>query len=93
MPQRADVSYFGAGPAPLPTPILKAGAEAFVSYQDSGLSLTEISHRSPTANRILEDTKNALITLLNIPDTHEVLFMHGSGSGVFSAVVLNLVAV
>ena len=93
MPQRAEVCYFGAGPAPLPTQVLVAGAQAFVNFEDCGLSLAEISHRSPTAAGILKDTKDALITLLDIPDTHEVLFMHGGGSGEFSAVVLNLVAV
>ena len=93
MPQRAEVCYFGAGPAPLPTPVLEAGAQAFVNFENSGLSLAEISHRSSTATKVLKDTKDALIDLLAIPETHEVLFMHGGGTGEFSAVVLNLVAV
>ena len=93
MPSRAEVFYFGAGPAPLPTPVLEAGARAFVNYEDSGLSLAEISHRSPTANKILADTKAALASLLDIPtDEYEILFMHGGGSGEFSAVVFNMVA-
>ena len=93
MPTRKEVHYFGAGPAPLPTPVLEAGAQAFVNFENSGLSLAEISHRSPTATKILADTKEALISLLDIPDNYEVLFMSGGGSGEFSAVVLNLVAV
>ena len=83
----------GAGPAPLPTEILEIGAKAFVNYNDTGLSLTEISHRSPEATKILTDTKQALVTFLDVPNTHDILFMHGGGSGEFSAVVLNLVAV
>ncbi|KAL8653302.1 MAG: hypothetical protein Q9226_003902 [Calogaya cf. arnoldii] len=93
MPDRSEVAYFGAGPAPLPTEVLVKGAEAFVNFQNTGLSLVEISHRSQTANQILADTKAALTTLLDIPDTHEILFMHGGGSAEFSAVVLNMVAV
>ena len=93
MPERAEVCYFGAGPAPLPTSVLEAGAQAFVNFEQSGLSLAEISHRSPTATKILQETKDALSKLLEIPDTHDVLFMHGGGSGEFSAVVFNLVAV
>ncbi|KAL8856814.1 MAG: hypothetical protein Q9178_006651 [Gyalolechia marmorata] len=93
MPDRSAVAYFGAGPAPLPTEVLLKGAEAFVNFQDTGLSLVEISHRSQTATQVLTDTKAALTTLLEIPDTHEILFMHGGGSGQFSAVVLNMVAV
>lgn len=93
MPSREQVAYFGAGPAPLPTAVLEKGAEAFVNYEDTGLSLAEISHRSQTANKILADTKAALTSLLQIPDSHDILFMHGGGSGEFSAVVLNLVSV
>jgi len=93
MPSREEVAYFGAGPAPLPTPILEKGAQAILNFQNTGLSLVEISHRSSTANKILSDTKAALTELLDIPDSYEVLFMHGGGSGEFSAVVFNMVAV
>ena len=93
MPSRQEVSYFGAGPAPLPTPVVEAGAKAFVNYNDSGLGLGEISHRSPSANKILEDTKANLTPLLDIPDNYEILFMQAGGSGEFSAVVQNLVSV
>lgn len=93
MPSRSEVAYFGAGPAPLPTKVLEKGAAAFVNYEDSGLGLAEISHRSSTATRILDETKKALIALLDIPDNYEILFLHGGGSGEFSAVVFNMVAV
>jgi phosphoserine aminotransferase len=93
MPSRQEVSYFGAGPAPLPTPVVEAGAKAFVNYNDCGLGLGEISHRSPTANKILDDAKASLTTLLDIPDNYEILFMQAGGSGGFSAVVQNLVSV
>lgn len=92
MPSREEVAYFGAGPAPLPTPVLEKGAQAFLNYENTGLSLAEISHRSPTATQVLSDTKAAMTELLNIPDSHEILFMHGGGSGEFSAVVFNMVA-
>lgn len=93
MPSRQEVSYFGAGPAPLPTSVVEAGGKAFVNYNDCGLGLGEISHRSPTANKILADAKANLSTLLDIPDNYEVLFMQAGGSGEFSAVVHNLVPV
>jgi phosphoserine aminotransferase len=93
MPSRQEVAYFGAGPAPLPTSVVEAGGKAFVNYNDCGLGLGEISHRSPTANKILADAKTNLSTLLDIPDNYEILFMQGGGSGGFSAVVQNLVSV
>lgn len=93
MPSRQEVSYFGAGPAPLPTSVVEAGAKAFVNFNDAGLGLGEISHRSPTANKILNDAKANLAALLDIPDNYEILFMQAGGSGEFSAVVQNLVPV
>ena len=93
MPTREEVAYFGAGPAPLPTPVLAAGAEAFLNFESTGLSLAEISHRSATANKIVAESKAALVSLLDIPDNYEILFMHGGGSAEFSAVVFNMVAV
>lgn len=93
MPSRDDISYFGAGPAPLPTAVIEAGAAAFTNFNDTGLGLAEISHRSPTANAVLAETKDALSTLLDIPDNYEIIFMQGGGSGGFSAVVQNLVPV
>ena len=93
MPSREEIAYFGAGPAPLPTSVLTTGAQAFLNYDNTGLSLAEVSHRSPLATKILADTKAALTSLLDIPDSYEILFMHGGGTGEFSAVVFNLVAV
>jgi phosphoserine aminotransferase len=93
MPSRDEVHYFGAGPALLPTSVLERAAGALLNYQDSGIGLCEISHRSPQASQILTDAKNALATLIDIPDTHEILFLQGGGSGEFSAVVYNMVSI
>ena len=93
MPSRQEVAYFGAGPAPLPTSVIEAGGQAFVNFKNTGIGLAELSHRSPTANGILAETKEALTKLYDIPDTHEIIFMQAGGTGEFSAVVHNLVGV
>ncbi|KAI9831991.1 MAG: Phosphoserine transaminase [Phylliscum demangeonii] len=93
MPSRSEVTYFGAGPAPLPTPILQAASEALLDFQSTGIGLVEHSHRSSIANQILADTKADLRALLDIPDDYEILFMQGGGSGQFSAVVYHMVGV
>lgn len=92
MPARSDVYYFGAGPAPLPTAVLEKAAGALLNYQDKGIGLCEISHRSPEANQILADAKDGLIKLLDIPDDYEILFLQAGGSGEFSAVVYHMVS-
>ncbi|KAK7712171.1 Phosphoserine transaminase [Botryosphaeria dothidea] len=93
MPSRSDIFYFGAGPAPLPTQVLERAASALLNYNDKGIGICEISHRSPEANAILADAKQAMATLYDIPDDYEILFLQGGGSGEFSAVVYNMVSI
>ena len=93
MPSREEISYFGAGPAPLPSAVLKGAAENLLNYKGQGIGLCEISHRSAEATQILADTKAALATLLDIPGSYDILFLQSGGSGEFSAVVYNLVSI
>lgn len=91
MPSRADITYFGAGPALLPTSVLETAAEALINYQDTGLGIAEHSHRSQYAADIINQAKADLANYLDIPNDYEILFMQGGGSGEFSATVYNLV--
>ena len=91
MPSREDVYYFGAGPAPLPTPVLEDAAKVLLNYNNMGYGIAEMSHRSPDANKVLADAKAALTELLDIPDTYDILFLQGGGSGEFSASVYYMV--
>jgi phosphoserine aminotransferase len=91
MPERAEVTYFGAGPAGLPTPVLEAASKALLNYDDTGLGLAEHSHRSELATNILNATKADLAKYLDIPDTYEVLFMQGGGTGQFHATLCNFI--
>jgi phosphoserine aminotransferase len=93
MVARSEVHYFGAGPAPLPTPVLEEASKVLLNYKDKGIGICEISHRSPDANEILANTKASLANLLQIPDDYEILFLQSGGSGQFSAVVYNLVSI
>ena len=93
MPSREDTSYFGAGPAPLPTAVLTLAAKYLLDYNNNGIGLCEISHRSADAQAILAATKSSLKLLLNIPDNFEVLFLQSGGTGEFSASAYNLVSV
>ncbi|KAL2163148.1 hypothetical protein VTH06DRAFT_6984 [Thermothelomyces fergusii] len=92
MPTRADITYFGAGPAGLPTDVLETAAQALVNYNDTGLGIAEHSHRSELAANILNEAKADLADFLDIPTAdYEVLFLQGGGTGEFSASVYNLV--
>jgi phosphoserine aminotransferase len=98
MPARGDVHYFGAGPAPLPTSVLEEASKVLLNYNNSGIGITEISHRSPEANAILAHTQSGLRQLLDIPesegpDGYQILFLQGGGSGEFSAVVYHMISI
>ena len=69
MPSRDEIHYFGAGPAPLPTPVLEEASKVILNYNDGGVGIAEISHRSADANAILANTKSSLRQLLDIPES------------------------
>ena len=83
MPSRSDITYFGAGPALLPTVVLEEAAKALLNYHDTGLGIAEHSHRSQLASDIINQTKTDLASCLDIPDSYEILFMQGGGTGQF----------
>lgn len=89
---REEPHYFGAGPALLPTSVLKEAAYDLISYGDENIGVGEISHRSKPAGGVIDGTKENLSKLMNIPDTHEVFFMQGGGTTGFSSIVYNLMA-
>jgi phosphoserine aminotransferase len=62
-----------------------------VNYDNTGVSVMEMSHRSPPFERILKSTEGSLRRLLGVHDGFSVLFMQGGASLQFSALVMNLV--
>ncbi|MBH37889.1 3-phosphoserine/phosphohydroxythreonine aminotransferase [bacterium] len=81
---------FSAGPATLPLDVLKKAQSEFLNYQDLGMSIIEMSHRSKVFEAVLDRAKSGFKSLLNIPDTHDILFLQGGASLQFSMVPLNI---
>ncbi|KPK17113.1 MAG: MFS transporter [Myxococcales bacterium SG8_38] len=86
----ARVINFNAGPATLPLSVLEHAQKEFLDFEGTGMSLLEHSHRGATYAKVHEETKSLLRELLDIPDTHEVLFMQGGASAQFALVPMNL---
>ena len=84
------VYNFSAGPSMLPLPVLERAAAEMVAYGDSGMSVMEMSHRSPVYEEIIADAELHLRKVMNIPDNYKVLFLQGGASTQFAAVPLNL---
>ena len=85
------VFNFSAGPSMLPLPVLERAASELVCYGTSGMSVMEMSHRSPDYEAIINKAQSDLRRLMNIPDNYKVLFLQGGASTQFAAVPLNLI--
>ena len=85
------VFNFSAGPSMLPLPVLEKAASELVCYGESGMSVMEMSHRSPDYEAIIEKAEADLRKLMQIPDNYKVLFMQGGASTQFACVPMNLI--
>ena len=84
------VYNFSAGPSMLPLSVLEQCAKEMTDYNGSGMSVMEMSHRSPVYDAIIKEAEKDLRELMNIPDNYKVLFMQGGASTQFAAIPLNL---
>jgi len=84
------VINFSAGPAILPLPVLEEARRDLVDYKGTGLSVMEMSHRSPAYSEIHERTLKTIAELLGMPETHRILFLQGGASTQFAMVPMNL---
>ena len=80
---------FSAGPACLPESVLGRLAEQVVEYQNTGLSILELGHRSPHFYAIIEQAKDRLKRLLRLPDGYGICLMPGGATLQFANVPLN----
>ena len=81
---------FCAGPAALPTAVLERAREELLDYQGRGLSVMEMSHRSPEFIAIARQAEADLRELLGVPENYQVLFLQGGATMQFSMIPLNL---
>jgi phosphoserine aminotransferase len=84
------VYNFSAGPAVLPEEVIKEAQENLFALPGVGMSILEISHRSKTFDKIINETRADLKSLLDINDKYDILFLQGGASLQFSMVPLNL---
>lgn len=84
------VHIFNAGPAALPIPVLRKVKEHFLNFQGSGMSITEISHRSTLFEEVINDAIERTRRLLKLSDDYHVLFIQGGASLQFCMIPMNL---
>lgn len=74
------VINFSAGPATLPLSVLQQIQDEMLSLPGVGASVLEISHRSKDFEAILKDAHTRIAQLIDMPDTHQVLFLQGGSA-------------
>ena len=77
---------FAAGPATLPLEALREAAEKLVDYENSGMSLIEMSHRGKIYDGVHTETIALAREILSIPDSHHVLLLQGGATLQFAMI-------
>ncbi len=80
---------FNAGPAALPLPVLQEIQASFLNFKGSGMSITEVSHRSPWFDDVINDAVARTKRLLNLDERFHVLFLQGGASLQFAMIPMN----
>lgn len=80
---------FGAGPAMLPEDVLITAQSELLNWQNSGMSVMEIGHRTKEFVQLLSEATRLLKVLLHIPSNYHVLFLGGASRLQFSMIPLN----
>ena len=81
---------FGAGPCILPQEVFKQASQAVLNFNDTGLSILEISHRAPEFIAVMDEAIALVKELLNVPAGYSVIFLQGGASLQFCMVAMNL---
>ena len=83
---------FNAGPCVLPKPAIEAAIDAIRNFDNTGVGILEISHRTPGWEKVMSDCVGLWRELLQIPDNYKVLFLGGGASTQFSTIPANILS-
>ncbi len=84
------IHNFNPGPAALPLIVLNEIKDEFLDFKGSGMSITEISHRSAPFDAVLNDAVQRTKRIIGLPDDYKVLFLQGGASSQFFMIPMNL---
>ncbi|MBK8611291.1 MAG: 3-phosphoserine/phosphohydroxythreonine transaminase [Chitinophagaceae bacterium] len=84
------VHNFNAGPSILPKTVFEQASQAILNFNDTGLSILEIGHRTSLFQEVMDEARTLVKELMLLDEDHEVLFLHGGASTQFMQVPMNL---
>ena len=84
------IHNFNAGPSILPKEVFEQASQAVLNFNNTGLSILEIGHRTPLFQAVLDEAVETLKSLMQLDSDHEVLFLHGGATTQFFQAPMNL---
>lgn len=84
------VHNFNSGPSILPKEVFEEASRAILDFNNTGLSILEIGHRTPLFEAVLNEAIELVKDLMQLDADHEVLFLHGGATTQFMQVPMNL---
>ncbi len=87
---KSVIHNFNAGPSILPGKVFEQASRAILDFNDTGLSILEIGHRTPLFEAVLNEAISLVKELMQLDADHEVLFLHGGATTQFMQIPMNL---
>ena len=84
------IHNFNAGPSILPKEVFEEAGRSIIDFNNSGLSILEIGHRTPLFEGVMEEARSTIRELMELDTDQEVLFLHGGATTQFMQVPMNL---
>lgn len=84
------IHNFNAGPSVLPKEVFEQASQAVLDFNNTGLSILEIGHRTPLFEAVMDEARSLVKDLMQLDNDHEVLFLHGGATTQFMQVPMNL---
>ncbi len=87
---KSSIHNFNAGPSILPKEVFEEASRAVIDFNNTGLSILEIGHRTSLFQSVMDEACSLVKELMHLDNDHDVLFMHGGASTQFMQVPMNL---
>lgn len=84
------IHNFNAGPSILPKEVFEEASRSVLNYNNTGLSILEIGHRTPLFEPVMAEARTLVKELMELDYDHEVLFLHGGATTQFMQIPMNL---
>jgi len=89
--QEYMIHNFNAGPSILPSSVFEEASRAVLNFNNTGLSILEIGHRTPLFEEVLNEAVSLVKELMQLDANKEVIFLHGGASTQFFQLPMNYI--